>query len=578
MTADSIGPGVELAGRYRLDDLLSESGGARFWRGTDAVLGRSVAVNTVPSDDPRAEPLIAAARASATVTEAHLLRVLDCDAGEDLTWVVNEWGSGTSLDVMLQHGPLPPSRAAWLAREVAESVAAAHAGGVAHGRLTPESVLVTDAGAVKLIGFVVGAVIEGGSADEPCVRERRYPAIDAREADVIDLAAILYAALTARWPGIAPSSVPMAPTDHGGPLRPRQVRAGVPRMLDAICSRVLRKEAQGHTAPIETAQEILAALTNEVGDPLAGAPADAESMHTEPTVSIRRDQLSERLDADDLEATQVALPFSGTTADPQPAPLPPFEEHPERPLFADTPRRLMPAAAAAAANLMAGIPGAPPSGTSADGLVTDGRHPVRTMLIAAAVVLLLIALVVAFQIGRGHHRETSEAHAPDHSASTAPVNAVITPVAVHDFDPEGRDARGRPDPAENPKEVPRAVDDNPDTGWTTLTYAGADLGGLKSGVGLLLDLGADRSVQVIRLTIKGTPTSIEAYVAPPGDDAPPTSLADMLKVGSITADRREATLRLDSPVATRFVVVWLTQLPAYRNGFRGEIDRVTVLS
>lgn len=577
MTADSIGPGVELAGRYRLDDLLSESGGARFWRGTDAVLGRSVAVNTVPSDDPRAEPLIAAARASATVTEAHLLRVLDCDAGNDITWVVNEWGWGTSLDVMLQHGPLPPSRAAWLAREVAESVAAAHAVGVAHGRLTPESVLVTDAGAVKLIGFVVSAAIEGGSADETSLRERRESALDAREADVIDLAAILYAALTARWPGIAPSSVPRAPTDHGGPLRPRQVRAGVPRMLDAICSRVLRKEAHGHAAPIETAQEILAALTDQVGDPLAGAPADAESMHTEPTVSIRREQLPEHLNADDLEATQVALRFSSAAVETESAPLPPFEEHPERPLFADTPRRVTPAAAAAA-DRAAWSPGAPPPGTSADRPVTDGRHPVRTMLIAVGVVLLLVALVVAFQIGRGPDAEKSAAHAPDQSASTAPASTELRAVSVRDFDPEGRNARGKPDPRENPGEVSRAVDDNPDTGWTTLTYASADLGGLKSGVGLLLDLGADKPVKVIRLAIKGTPTSIEAYVAPPGDDAPPTSLSGLSKAGGITADQREATLRLDSPVTTRFVVVWLTQLPAYRKGFRGEIDRVTVLS
>ena len=64
-------------------------------------------------------------------------------------------------------------------------------------------------------------------------KARGYGELDPRETDVVDLAAILYAGLTGRWPGISPSSVPDAPRDQRGPLRPRQVRAGVPRLLDA---------------------------------------------------------------------------------------------------------------------------------------------------------------------------------------------------------------------------------------------------------------------------------------------------------------------------------------------------------
>ena len=160
MTTGSNGPGTVLADRYRLDDLLTESAGARFWRATDMILARSVAIHAVSSDDPRAPGLLDAARVSATVTDTHLLRVLDCDDDDGITWVVNEWGDGISLDLMLQKGTLPPSRAAWLAREVAEAIAAGHAQGVAHGRLNPEAVLVTHAGAVKLIGYVVDASLE----------------------------------------------------------------------------------------------------------------------------------------------------------------------------------------------------------------------------------------------------------------------------------------------------------------------------------------------------------------------------------------------------------------------------------
>ncbi|WP_310961776.1 protein kinase family protein [Nocardioides terrisoli] len=580
MTTDAIGPGVLLGGRYRLDDLLSETDGARFWRGVDTVLGRSVAIHTVAGDDPRAERLMAAARDSATVSETHLLRVLDCDAGDEVTWVVNEWGWGTSLDVMLQQGPLPASRAAWLVREVAESIAAAHAAGVSHGRLTPESVLVTEAGAVKLIGFVVTAAVEGPATAEPCVRERGYGDLDGRQADVVDLASLLYAALTARWPGISPSAVPRAPTDHGGPLRPRQVRAGVPRMLDAICSRVLRKEAQSHALPIESAHELLAALEDQVGDPLASAPLDVQSMHTEPTVAIRRDQLPAPFGPerpDERPTGRPDEPGPPALLDTQPS-LPPYEEHPDRPLFAGTERRtpLPDADRGSSAWLFGDDTGsAPPADDTA--VPTDGRHPLRTMLIAAGVVVLLVAMVLAFELGHDHHTPSASTH-PTPSGSARPTDQVLTPVAVHDFDPEGRNAKGKPDPSENPQEVPLAIDDRGNTGWTTMTYATAALGGLKSGVGLLLDFGTDRSVGSVRLTLRGSPTSVDLYAASTGSDTPPTSLTGLRKVASVTADQRETTLRPGSPVKTRFVVVWLTRLPPYGHGFRGEIDQVTVLS
>ena len=81
----------------------------------------------MPSDHPRAPALQDAARRAATVTDRHLLRVLDCQEGDGVTWAINEWGEGISLDLTLQNQVLPPARAAWLAREVAEVIANAHA-------------------------------------------------------------------------------------------------------------------------------------------------------------------------------------------------------------------------------------------------------------------------------------------------------------------------------------------------------------------------------------------------------------------------------------------------------------------
>ena len=162
----------------------------------------------------------------------HLLRVLDADQRDDLCFVVNEWGSGTSLDIMLaDDGPLAPRRAAWLVAEVAASIAVAHDAGVAHGRLVPENVLVDRNGSVRVIGFA----------------RRRRPARAApgprRATTSPTSAACSTPPLTGRWAGVSRSACRRRPSEHGRVLRPRQVRAGIPRPLDALCDQVLNPYA-----------------------------------------------------------------------------------------------------------------------------------------------------------------------------------------------------------------------------------------------------------------------------------------------------------------------------------------------
>ena len=199
----SIRPGDVLADRYRLIDLLAESRGARFWRAHDKVLERYVALHVITAGDERAEALLEAARRSATVHDRRLLRVLDADRTQELVFVVNEWGSGDSLDIMLAaEGPLSPRRAAWLVSEVASAIAAGHEAGVAHGRLVPENVLVDHAGAVRVIGFAVDAALFGLGPGRP-------------SQDVTDLGGALYCALPGKSPGPSPPQVPPAPVVSG---------------------------------------------------------------------------------------------------------------------------------------------------------------------------------------------------------------------------------------------------------------------------------------------------------------------------------------------------------------------------
>jgi hypothetical protein len=268
VTENGVGPGSVVAGRFRLEDLLEETDGARFWRATDLTLARNVAVHVLSRDDPRAPAALTAARTSALVSDSHILRVLDAVEQEDVVFLVHEWGTGVSLDQMLADDVLDAKRAAWLVREVAQGIVAGHTMGVAHGRLIPENVMVSEAGSVKLIGFVVNSVLHG--RPETMADGREAPT--EHESDVLNLGALLYACLVGRWPGFPESSLPPAPREQGRPLRPRRVKAGVPKFLDTLCEDVLataatpREGRESTRTRYESAASVAEALSRYLGD------------------------------------------------------------------------------------------------------------------------------------------------------------------------------------------------------------------------------------------------------------------------------------------------------------------------
>ena len=80
MDGHHLQPGMTLAGRYRIEDLVGEVAGARSWRAMDTILNRSVGIQALPSDDPRTTAFLEAARQSTAVPDPRFLRVLDAVA------------------------------------------------------------------------------------------------------------------------------------------------------------------------------------------------------------------------------------------------------------------------------------------------------------------------------------------------------------------------------------------------------------------------------------------------------------------------------------------------------------------
>lgn len=589
-------PGDVLASRYRLTVLLHDRNGGRFWRAHDLVLARDVALHLIPEDDPRGPLLEEAARRSATVQDPRLLRVLDSNSVDGLHYVVNEWGEGVSLNNLVADEPLSPVRAAWLVSEVASMIAAGHDAGIAHGRLVPENVLLDTTGAVKIIGFAVDAALHGLPPGRTT-------------ADLTDLGGLLYAALTGRWAGVSESAVPAAPLEHGRPLRPRQVRAGVPRLLDGICESLL-----GGGTRFASAADVAEALTDYVGDPTLVAEAEAHRLRTgalpahrpgsgdtdatgklpavpaepataAPDDTMLVDVLDEEPDhADDVERTQVGAPVfddlaDAAVADPDwhtpsevaPAPPPPFEEVPERPLFAPDPpegrlRRLPPPTSDERGYWPFGNTGELPAVPVVEEPDRTGEDPGRNWLRIALVLLaVLVLLPVAYVIAGLVQNDGDTSSSGGRSGGPSASATVVDTVTATAFDPTG-------DGGEHSDEAARAVDKDPATAWTTEGYHQQFGSGFKPGVGLVLDLGSSRSVASVEVEVEGGPTTIQLLAA---GETPPKTVEGLAKAASGNGSGT-ITLTPKKAVDSRYVVLWLTSVPQVDGEFRGTIAEVEV--
>ncbi|SNT59710.1 Protein kinase domain-containing protein [Streptosporangium subroseum] len=252
MSPSAVEPGTKLAERFRLEDRVHESGGATLWKAIDEVLARPVAVHTFDPDFPRLIEVVTAARVASRLTDPRLTQVFDATEDDGHSYVVSEWVSGEDFSDMIAGGPLDPERAASLVAEAAEAMAHAHEANLAHLCLTPEHLVWTAGGTVKLLGLGIDAVLVDVTSDDPA------------RTDTEGLGRLLYAGLTGHWPGDEQDSggLPVAPMDDGHFCTPRQVTAGVPGYLDTIVCRAMLPESKRGLDPLTTPAELAEALAS----------------------------------------------------------------------------------------------------------------------------------------------------------------------------------------------------------------------------------------------------------------------------------------------------------------------------
>jgi hypothetical protein len=130
---------------------------------------------------------------------------------------------------------------------------------------------------------------------------------------------------------------------------------------------------------------------------------------------------------------------------------------------------------------------------------------------------------------------------------------------------------------ENPSQAALAIDGNPETFWSTLVYFnGATFGGTKPGVGLVLDLGSAQEVRGARVTLIGTPTSLQLRAAPEDATRAPLLAPGYTTVSTLTDAGTQGVFTLEEPVTTRYLLVWITSMPKVPTGYQGKVAEIQV--
>ena len=518
--------GLVSGGRYELLEPCGGVAGQSFWKARDRRLGRFVAltfVDPLPGEQPpgSATGVLDRTVALTTVYADGLARVLDVIRGRAGGIVVSEWIPGRSLAAAVAE-PDPDSAvgAVW---GLADAATRAEEVGLTLGLDSPDRIRLTEDGRAVL-AF-------------PGVRDG-----DDARSDVRGLGATLYALLTGAWPLPLPEGSDLyEPTDgRPGPARrddddevldPTVAGTGVAPESAVLAMRSLDGSS------VSSAATVRAMVTDRVGGPRRAAPG-ASSRVAYPSGAAATGWTSGEWSSGEWSSAEWSSAEAGFEPAPYSEPDPEVQKRRWQ-IMAGTGAAAVVVIALLFTWMLGGFGG------------TRNDTPLSQQL---------DAIERAAQASRAS--QTAEPAADDPAAGDTGDEAEeatpTTPVSVSTvttWQPSSSNGV-----AENSTDAPNVVDGDRSTSWSSDAYRsqiGDGPSAYKPGIGLMLALDGEQEVRRVVLRSGDDGVRFEVRSAP---GASPASLDETTRLGAGTVRDGSATVTIDDPRESGYVLVWITRL------------------
>lgn len=274
---------------------------AEVWLARDTRLQRRVALKVLRTKFARDPNQVLRfeheARAASNLNHPNIVTIHEIGESEGCHFIAQEFVDGVTLRKRLQNGALPLASAIDLASQVAGALAAAHSAGIIHRDIKPENLMIRTDGLVKVLDFGIARVIEEATERENDWRhahdglttpgqvlgtvkymspeQARGLHLDARS-DLFSFGVVLYEMATGKAPfSGATNADTLAAVLSQEPPPPSAQRADIPRELDQLILRCLKKDREQRIASAEQLYTELKnlRLSGEQSSPVLAASA-----------------------------------------------------------------------------------------------------------------------------------------------------------------------------------------------------------------------------------------------------------------------------------------------------------------
>src|SRR5436190_8015936 len=311
-------PGENIS-HYKVISAIGKGGMGEVYLAEDTRLERQVALkillDDVAEDSDRVRRFVQEAKAASALNHPNILTVYEIGEYGNSRYIATEFIQGETLRERMRGEPIGLNEAIEISQQTAASLAAAHEAGILHRDVKPENIMIRKDGLVKILDFGLAKLTEN-AAREPMSEDQtriqldtqpgvlvgtvaymspeqiRGRKVDARS-DIFSLGIVMYELFTGKFPFEGESHMELASAIlKDEPTPARQLSPWMPRQLERIIEKALRKDRDHRYQHVKDLQIDLADLLDELK---FESKKTKSSEFTLPTQTTQRLTLSETI-------------------------------------------------------------------------------------------------------------------------------------------------------------------------------------------------------------------------------------------------------------------------------------------